>query len=94
MLPSSSWLGLSTSHCRGDACPVYLGQRYLDWELDGSAGKPLEDVRPIGDEIGRRVQGLLAELVNPAPPPQPVSKACSAGHFLPSLAARMSEAIT
>ena len=51
----------------GDACPVYLGKRYLDWELDDPAGKPLEEIRPIRDEIDRRVQGLLAELVDPAP---------------------------
>jgi protein-tyrosine-phosphatase len=51
----------------GDACPVYLGKRYLDWELDDPAGKPVEDVRPIRDEIDRRVQGLLAELMDPAP---------------------------
>ena len=49
----------------GDACPVYLGKRYLDWELDDPAGKSLEDIRPIRDEIDRRVQGLLAELANP-----------------------------
>jgi len=46
----------------GDACPVYPGKRYLDWELDDPAGKPLEAVRPIRDEIERRVRGLLAEL--------------------------------
>ena len=51
----------------GDACPVYLGKRYLDWELDDPAGKPLDQIRPIRDEIDRRVQGLVAELVNPAP---------------------------
>ena len=48
----------------GDACPVYLGKRYLDWELDDPAGKPLQEVRPIRDEIDRRVQKLLAELVD------------------------------
>ncbi len=46
----------------GDACPVYPGKRYLDWELDDPAGQPLEAVRPIRDEIERRVRGLLAEL--------------------------------
>ena len=50
----------------GDACPVYLGKRYLDWELDDPAGKPLKEIRPIRDEIDRRVRGLLAELVDPA----------------------------
>ena len=48
----------------GDACPVYLGKRYLDWELDDPAGKPLTEIRPIRDEIDRRVQRLLAELVD------------------------------
>jgi protein-tyrosine-phosphatase len=47
----------------GDACPVYPGKRYLDWELPDPAGKSLEEVRPIRDEIDRRVRELLAELV-------------------------------
>ncbi len=46
----------------GDACPVYPGKRYLDWELDDPAGKSLEEVRPIRDEIERRVRALLAEI--------------------------------
>jgi protein-tyrosine-phosphatase len=46
----------------GDACPIYPGKRYLDWELDDPAGKSLEDVRPIRDDLDRRVQALLAEL--------------------------------
>ena len=47
----------------GDACPLYPGKRYFDWELADPAGKPLEDVRPIRDEIGWRVRALLGELV-------------------------------
>jgi len=47
----------------GDACPFYPGKRYLDWELEDPAGKSLGDVRPIRDEIDRRVQGLLSELL-------------------------------
>ncbi|HJP77037.1 MAG TPA: arsenate reductase ArsC [Pseudonocardiaceae bacterium] len=47
----------------GDACPIFPGKRYLDWELDDPAGKPIEQVRPIRDEIDRRVTALLAELV-------------------------------
>jgi arsenate reductase len=47
----------------GDACPVYPGKRYLDWELPDPAGLPLREVRPIRDEIDRRVQALLRELV-------------------------------
>jgi len=46
----------------GDACPVFPGKRYLGWDLPDPAGKPLEEVRAIRDEIGRRVRGLLAEL--------------------------------
>jgi arsenate reductase (thioredoxin) len=47
----------------GDACPVFPGKRYLDWQLDDPAGKPVDEVRPIRDEIDRRVRALLAELV-------------------------------
>ena len=47
----------------GDACPVYPGKRYADWDLDDPAGKTIGDVRPIRDEIDRRVQRLLADLV-------------------------------
>ena len=46
----------------GDACPVFPGKRYLDWALDDPAGKGVEAVRPIRDEIERRVRALLAEL--------------------------------
>lgn len=46
----------------GDACPVVPGKRYLDWELQDPAGKGVEEVRPIRDEIERRVRGLLEEL--------------------------------
>jgi protein-tyrosine-phosphatase len=47
----------------GDTCPVYPGRRYLDWALPDPAGLPVEAVRPIVDEIDRRVQGLLVELL-------------------------------
>jgi arsenate reductase len=46
----------------GDACPVYPGKRYEDWELDDPAGRSLDDVRPIRDEIERRVRDLVARL--------------------------------
>lgn len=46
----------------GDACPVIPGQRYVDWELTDPAGLSMEAVRPIRDEIRRRVVVLLAEL--------------------------------
>ncbi|HEY6567308.1 MAG TPA: arsenate reductase ArsC [Actinomycetota bacterium] len=50
----------------GDACPIFPGKRYLDWELDDPAGKTVEEVRPIRDELDRRVRALLAELVGDA----------------------------
>ena len=46
----------------GDACPIYPGKRYEDWELDDPAGKDIETVRRIRDEIGERVRLLLEEL--------------------------------
>ena len=50
----------------GDACPVYPGRRYVDWVLDDPAGLGVEQVRPVRDEIERRVRRLLAELEVPA----------------------------
>ncbi len=52
----------------GDACPIYPGKRYLDWDLDDPAGKSLAEVRPIRDEIDRRVRVLLGEMASPADP--------------------------
>ena len=46
----------------GDACPFYSGKRYLDWNLEDPAGKPIDAVRPIIDEIDRKVRDLLSEL--------------------------------
>lgn len=46
----------------GDTCPVLPGKRYLDWELDDPAGKGIEDVRPVRDEIEVRVRGLMEDL--------------------------------
>jgi arsenate reductase len=46
----------------GDACPIFPGKRYLDWSLDDPAGLGVVAVRPIRDEIKRRVEQLLAEL--------------------------------
>jgi protein-tyrosine-phosphatase len=50
----------------GDACPLYPGKRYEDWELDDPAGKGVDAVRPIRDEIGARVRTLLAQLGVPS----------------------------
>ena len=47
----------------GDACPFYPGKRYEDWELTDPAGRGIEDVRPIRDDVKHRVQTLLAELL-------------------------------
>jgi arsenate reductase len=47
----------------GDACPVFPGKRYEDWQLDDPAGQGIEAVRPIRDEIRRRVEGLVTDLV-------------------------------
>jgi len=50
----------------GDTCPVFPGKRYLDWVLDDPAGQGVDAVRPIRDEIDRRVRALLGELGIPA----------------------------
>ncbi len=47
----------------GDACPIFPGKRYEDWELDDPAGQGIEAVRPIRDDIKKRVQGLVSELL-------------------------------
>jgi len=46
----------------GDVCPVFPGKRYLDWDLDDPAGRGVEAIRPIRDEIRTRVEGLIREL--------------------------------
>ncbi|MFI8192456.1 arsenate reductase ArsC [Streptomyces sp. NPDC085946] len=46
----------------GDACPVFPGKKYLDWALEDPAGKGVEAVRPIRDEIRTRVEALVAEI--------------------------------
>jgi arsenate reductase (thioredoxin) len=50
----------------GDACPIFPGKRYLDWQLEDPAGQGLASVRPIRDEIERRIRDLLAELRVPS----------------------------
>jgi protein-tyrosine-phosphatase len=49
----------------GDACPLYPGKRYLDWELEDPSGRDIEGVRPIRDDLEQRVRALLAELEIP-----------------------------
>ena len=51
----------------GDACPVYPGKRYLDWDLPDPANKPIDEIRLIRDEINRRVRSLLDDLVPASP---------------------------
>lgn len=46
----------------GDVCPFFPGKQYLDWVLDDPAGQGLESVRPIRDEIRRRIEALIAEI--------------------------------
>jgi arsenate reductase len=48
----------------GDACPIFPGKRYLDWDLEDPAGQGVEAVRPIRDEIKARIQALLEELLS------------------------------
>jgi protein-tyrosine-phosphatase len=51
----------------GDTCPVFPGKRYLDWKLDDPAGRPIEEVRIIRDELEGRVRQLLTELLPTGP---------------------------
>ncbi|RBQ18350.1 arsenate reductase ArsC [Spongiactinospora rosea] len=59
----------------GDACPVFPGKRYLDWEIDDPNGKSLDQVRPIRDEIEHRVRALLGDLGVPVPGPASAASA-------------------
>src|SRR4029077_10753380 len=47
----------------GDACPIYPGKRYLDWDLPDPSGRRIEEVRSIRDEIDRRIRQLVEELL-------------------------------
>ncbi|WP_020074756.1 arsenate reductase ArsC [Cryocola sp. 340MFSha3.1] len=47
----------------GDTCPIFPGKRYEDWDLTDPAGLPVEHVRPVRDDIKRRVEALIAELL-------------------------------
>lgn len=66
----------------GDACPVFPGIRYEDWELEDPAGKPLQEVRMIRDEIDRRVQSLLGELTGQGEESAERSEASGSGRTL------------
>ena len=56
------WADVVVTMGCGDECPYIPGKRYVDWELDDPAGRPLGDVRRIRDEIGGRVESLLGDL--------------------------------
>jgi arsenate reductase (thioredoxin) len=58
----AEWADVVVTMGCGDACPYIPGKRYVDWELEDPAGKPLDEVRRIRDEIARRVEALLGEL--------------------------------
>ena len=58
----AEWADVVVTMGCGDACPYIPGKRYVDWELDDPAGRPIEEVRATRDEIERRVTELLAEL--------------------------------
>mgnify|MGYP001557746851 CR=1 FL=1 len=60
-IPDVEYDFVATMGC-GDACPIYPGKKYLDWELEDPANKPIDQVRPIREEIDRRVRALLEEL--------------------------------
>jgi arsenate reductase (thioredoxin) len=56
------WADIVVTMGCGDACPYIPGRRYIDWELPDPAGKPLDDVRAIRDDINQRINTLAAEL--------------------------------
>jgi len=58
----AEWADVVVTMGCGDECPYVPGTRYVDWELDDPAGRPLDEVRRIREEIDRRLDSLLAEL--------------------------------
>jgi arsenate reductase len=58
----AEWADVVVTMGCGDACPHIAGKRYIDWQLDDPAGRPLDQVRLIRDEIGDRIDSLLADL--------------------------------
>jgi arsenate reductase (thioredoxin) len=58
----AEWADVVVTMGCGDECPYVSGARYVDWELEDPAGRPLEEVRATRDEIERRLDALLAEL--------------------------------
>jgi arsenate reductase len=60
--PDMEWADLVVTMGCGEECPYIPGKRYVDWDLDDPAGRPLAEVRRVRDEIGRRVAGLVDQL--------------------------------
>jgi arsenate reductase len=58
----AEWADVVVTMGCGDECPYIPGKRYVDWELEDPAGRPLDEVRALRDEIGRRVAALVPEL--------------------------------
>jgi arsenate reductase len=58
----AEWADVVVTMGCGDSCPFLPGKRYIDWELEDPAGRPLEEVRATREEVGRRVASLLEEL--------------------------------
>jgi arsenate reductase len=58
----AEWADVVVTMGCGDACPYVPGKRYVDWDLPDPKGLPLDEVRAIRDDIGRRVEALVAEL--------------------------------
>ena len=58
----AEWADVVVTMGCGDECPYVPGVRYVDWDLPDPAGRPLDEVRGVRDEIERRVRGLVAEL--------------------------------
>ena len=58
----AEWADVVVTMGCGDECPYIPGKRYVDWELEDPAGRPVEEVRSLRDEIARRVDALLVEL--------------------------------
>lgn len=46
----------------GDACPIYPGKRYIDWDVEDPSGRTLEEIRPIRDDLEQRIRSLLTDL--------------------------------
>src|ERR1700680_3174217 len=60
----AQWADLVVTMGCGDECPYIPGKRYIDWDLSDPMGRPLQDVRQIRDDIGRRVDALLLDLMS------------------------------